>query len=136
MIKQKQIRDRVRLFNKRVLNRLMLKIAGASHSPISVIRHVGRRSGKPYETPVIVEPLADSFVFALTYGAEVDWYRNVLAAGCATLVWHGKKYALQNPEPIEVKDALSAFPPFARPLLRNLGAGNFFRMKYRETWSA
>ncbi len=128
-----KMRDRVRFFNKRVLNRLMLKIAGVSHSPISVVHHVGRRSGKLYETPVIVEPLGDAFVFALTYGPEVDWYRNVLAAGQATLLWNGKKYALEKPETIDVKTALPAFPPFARPILRTVGTRNFFRMKYRET---
>ncbi len=132
MIERPQIRDRVRFFNKRVLNRVMLKIAGAAHSPISIVYHVGRRSGKPYETPVIVEPLADSFVFALTYGPEVDWYRNVLAAGHAELLWHGKKFALANPELIDIKTALPVFPSFARPLLQTLGTRHFFRMKYRE----
>jgi hypothetical protein len=41
-------------FNKRILNRATLKISGASHSPISTVCHVGRHSGKLYQTPIIV----------------------------------------------------------------------------------
>lgn len=46
-----------------------------------LVRHVGRRSGKPYETVIMVWPLRASFVIALTYGPKVDWYQNLLAAG-------------------------------------------------------
>ncbi len=123
-----RILNRVRFFNKHVLNRVMIKFAGSAHSPISVIRHVGRRSGKPYQTPVIVEPLVDGFVFALTYGPEVDWYRNVLAAGGAILVWHGKEWVLARPESIDLTTALPAFPLPLRPILRISGTRHFFRM--------
>ena len=52
-------------FNKHFLNRVTLKIAGADHSPISIVRHVGRRSGKPYQTPIIVGRAGAGFVFAV-----------------------------------------------------------------------
>ena len=65
--------NQIRFFNKRFLNRLFLKFAGVSRTPFAVIRHVGRRSGKPYETPIIVMPVSGGFVVALTYGPEVDW---------------------------------------------------------------
>jgi hypothetical protein len=119
----------LRNFNKYVLNRATLKISGASHSPISTVGHMGRHSGKLYQTPIIVGRDGAGFVFALTYGVEVDWYRNVMAAGRCTLIWHGKKYSLENPEPIAVEAAL---PPFALPLrliLRIMGIQNFFRME-------
>src|SRR5215213_5136576 len=102
--------SRIRAFNKHIFNRLIRTFAGRSRTPFAVIRHVGRRSGTAYETPIIVEPLGDAFVFALTYGPEVDWYRNVLAAGHSTLLWHGRAYALEKPEPIAVETGLSAFP--------------------------
>jgi hypothetical protein len=34
----------------------------------------------------MVEPTTDGVVIALTYGPEVDWYRNVLAAGHCELL--------------------------------------------------
>jgi deazaflavin-dependent oxidoreductase (nitroreductase family) len=129
---QLHILDVIRAFNKHVLNRLTLKFAGSAHSPISVIHHVGRRSGRPYQTPVIVEPLADGFIFALTYGPEVDWYHNILAAGQGVVRWHGKEYAIENPEMIDVKKALPVFPLPLRLILRIMGTCHFFRMKYQS----
>lgn len=121
--------NRMRYFNKHILNRATLKIAGAPHSLISAVHHVGRRSGKLYQTPVIVGPVDDGFVFALTYGAAVDWYRNVLAAGGCTLLWHGGKYTLENPETIAIETALPAFPLSLRLVLRIMRTRHFFRMK-------
>jgi deazaflavin-dependent oxidoreductase (nitroreductase family) len=124
--------NRIRFFNKRVTNRVTMKIAGLRYSPISIIRHVGRRSGKTYQTPVIVEPAADGFVFALTYGPDVDWYRNILAAGRATMRWHAKEYALEKSEPIECQAALRAFPQPFRFILRLVGPRHYFRMKQQN----
>ncbi len=50
------------------------------------------------------------FVLALAYGSDVDWCRNVLAAGKCTLKWKGREYALARPEIIPAKAALQAYP--------------------------
>src|SRR5947208_17072316 len=98
MMSHNHLRD----FNKNIFNRLIHTFAGASYSPFALIRHVGRRSGTPYETPIIVEPIGDdSVVIALTYGPAVDWYRNDLAAGRARLAWQGRHSALDTRAPIE-----------------------------------
>jgi deazaflavin-dependent oxidoreductase (nitroreductase family) len=123
------LRDLIRSFNKHVFNRLILKVAGKTRSPFAVVRHVGRRSGQPYETPVIVEPLEDGFVFALTYGPEVDWYRNVLATGHCKLRWHGKSYAIEAPEPVDRERALAVFPLPLRLVLRTMGTRHFVGMR-------
>jgi hypothetical protein len=62
------------------LNPLARQLARSSLGPFSIIRHVGRRSGKRYETPIIVAPRADGFVIELTYGPEVDWHKNIVLA--------------------------------------------------------
>ena len=120
----------IRAFNKRYFNRLVHRFAGVSRTPFALIRHVGRRSGKPYETPIIVMPLENGFVIALTYGPEVDWYRNVQAAGQATLLWHNREYVLKQPEPITVQAGLAAFPTPFRQILGLLGTRDFVRMGY------
>ena len=120
----------IRAFNKRYFNRLVHRFAGVSRTPFALIRHVGRQSGKPYETPIIVMPLENGFVIALTYGSEVDWYRNVQAAGGATLLWHHNEYALKQPEPIDITTGLSAFPTPFRQILGVLGTQHFVRMSY------
>ena len=122
--------NRIRAFNKYYFNRLVHRFAGVSRTPFALIRHIGRRSGKPYETPIIVMPLDNGFVIALTYGPGVDWYRNVQAAGKATLLWHNKEYALKQPEPMDVKAGLAAFPPPFRQILGLLGTQHFVRMRY------
>lgn len=125
-----RIQNRIRFFNKRILNRLVRRFAGSSNTPFVMIRHVGRRSGKPYETPIIAMPTAGGFVVALTYGVEVDWYRNVLAAGRCVLVWHGKDYAIDRIEPLDKPTAIRAFPSPFRQILGRLGTHDFVRMSY------
>ncbi len=125
--------NRIRYFNKQVLNKAMIKIAGRSYSPIAIVHHTGRRSGKSFETPVIAEPVADGFLFALTYGSQVDWYRNVQAAGRCTLRWHGKNYLLEKPEPLESEAALPAYPLPFRLILKIMAIRHFFRMDVAES---
>jgi deazaflavin-dependent oxidoreductase (nitroreductase family) len=122
--------NRLRTFNKHVANRITRHFARWSRGPFAVIRHVGRRSGTPYETTIMVKPAAGAFVIALTYGESVDWYRNVRAAGHATLLWHGREYALGKPEPLAVQRAWPLYSPLQRLILRMIGTQQFVRVTY------
>jgi deazaflavin-dependent oxidoreductase (nitroreductase family) len=121
--------DRIRTFNKYVTNRLLRGFVNLSIGPFAIIRHVGRRSGKPYETVLWVWRLGKNFVIALTYGPDVDWYRNMLAAGGGTVVWHKRVYVVGKPEPIDAKTAMLAFPAFFRPIFRRAGMKDFVWMR-------
>ena len=121
--------NRIRIFNKYVTNRLLRGFANLSLGPFAIIRHVGRRSGKPHETVIWVWPLGEGFVIALTYGESVDWYRNMLAARGGTVVWHKRVYVVEKPEPIDAKTALPAFPAAFRPIFRRAGMQDFVWMK-------
>ncbi len=122
-------RDRIRTFNKYVTNRVLRGFAHSSRGPFAVIRHVGRRSGKPYETTIMVWPKGDEFVIALTYGPEVDWLRNLTASGKGTLLWHGRNFAIGRPEPVDSAAALPAFPLPIRFILGRLGTHQFVHVK-------
>ena len=113
---------------KRYFNPLTRRIARGTFGPFALVRHVGRRSGKQYETPIIVQPVEDGFVFELTYGPEVDWYKNVVAAGSFVLCWHGKTYVIDKIESLDVEIGLSIFPLPARLLLRALRRQHFLKM--------
>jgi deazaflavin-dependent oxidoreductase (nitroreductase family) len=63
-----------------------------------VVRHVGRATGREYDTPVGAVATADGFVIALPYGSNTDWLRNVLASGSATIVHDGTEHAVHTPE--------------------------------------
>ena len=122
--------DRVRVFNKHVTNRLLRRFANGSRGPFAILGHVGRRSGKPYETVIWVWPTREGFVIALTYGTRVDWYRNLLATGGGTIFWHRRLYAVGKPEPIDADTALPAFPVLFRLIFRTFGRQEkFVRMK-------
>jgi hypothetical protein len=120
-----------RSLRKHLINPAMMRLAGAPWSPISPIRHVGRRSGKRYANPIIAEPTNDGFIFALTYGPNVDWYRNCLATGHCSLLWHGKAYDLDEVRDIDPAGALRAFPLPERLMLRVLGTDHFVHMTRR-----
>jgi deazaflavin-dependent oxidoreductase (nitroreductase family) len=117
--------NRIRYFNKYLLNRLTIRSAGSAHSHFAIIRHVGRRSGKVYETPIIVMPKGEDFVLALTYGPKVDWYRNLLASEQGTVLWHGKKYTISKPEKLDRSTALAVFSPLQQRILRFANVQDF-----------
>jgi len=120
--------DRVRQFNKRTFNPWILRSAGTARSPFAVVGHIGRRSGTGYVTPVIVRRVKDGFAFALTYGPEVDWYRNILAVGSCTLRWRGNTYKLEHPETMSAEGGQQAFPVPVRWALKLNRIRHFFRM--------
>lgn len=111
----------------RTLNRLTLRLALAGRGPFTVVRHRGRRTGVVRETPIVVAPLGDDFVIELTYGAGVQWYRNVVAAGGCELVRGSATVRIERIEPIAAADGLAAFPPGQRRLLRLLRRHEFRR---------
>jgi deazaflavin-dependent oxidoreductase (nitroreductase family) len=84
----------------------------------AVLKHVGRRSGRAYETPLGACSFGDGFILPLAYGTEVDWCRNVMAAGTCTLRWKGQEYVLERPEIITGPEAMSVWPFWQRFSLR------------------
>jgi hypothetical protein len=91
-------------------NAVMRHLAGATPlSPFAVLTHVGRRSGREHQTPLGAFRWGDGFVLGLAYGREVDWCRNVLAAGKCTLKYKGQEYALERPEIIPISQCWDAF---------------------------
>ena len=128
----KPFRERVRQFSK-LTRPASLKIAGSTRSRYGVINHVGRRSGRLYSTPVESVPTADGFVIPLPYGKDVDWLRNVQAAGQCTITWNGNEYKVHEPELIDAPMAFAMVPPQVQRAWRVLGMGmgnlQFLRMK-------
>jgi deazaflavin-dependent oxidoreductase (nitroreductase family) len=120
--------NRIRKFNKHFTNPLLGRFAHSTIGPVAIIRHVGRRSGKPYQTPVFAFPTADGFLVALTYGREVDWYRNVMAAGRCTLIWHRQEYVMKRIVPLELAEARPLLPQPFRATFRLVESMPFARM--------
>jgi deazaflavin-dependent oxidoreductase (nitroreductase family) len=86
----------LRPFTKRVINPVTRLFAGWLPG-FAILTHVGRKSGRTYRTPINVFRRGDHYLFALTYGADVDWVKNVLAAGGCELQTRGRTVRLADP---------------------------------------
>jgi len=127
------IRKSLLIALKYTLNPLTRRLARSPFGPFTIVRHVGRRSGKTYETPIIVSPVRDGFVAELTYGPDVDWHKNVLAAGGCTLIRHGREFVIDKIEPLDAPAGLAAFPLPQRLVLRLLGRTHFELFRRRSS---
>ena len=90
---------------------LAMRSAGKDASNTSVVRHIGRRTGRTYETPVVAVEHEDGFLIALPYGERSDWMKNVLASGYATIVSNGHTYEVDRPQIIAMTEATGYFRP-------------------------
>jgi deazaflavin-dependent oxidoreductase (nitroreductase family) len=63
-----------------------------------ILTHTGRTSGRRYRVPVFVLRRGDDYVFALTYGSESHWVKNILAAGGSEMRVRGRDLRLVEPE--------------------------------------
>jgi deazaflavin-dependent oxidoreductase (nitroreductase family) len=110
---------------KNTLNRVTVRAARGGGGPFSLIRHVGRRSGRTYETPVVLAKVPEGFVAELTYGEDVNWLRNIVAAGGCVVVFGGEEYRVDAIEPCDAAAGRAAFPRFRRALLTATRRKNF-----------
>jgi deazaflavin-dependent oxidoreductase (nitroreductase family) len=113
-------------FNKRVTNRLTTPFAG--HLPgFAVVMHRGRTSGRMYRTPVNAFRRSDDYVFVMTYGADVDWVRNVEAAEECDIETRGRLVHLVQPRRFS-DPARDAVPGPVRMILRLIDVDEFMAM--------
>ena len=109
---------------RHTLNPVVLRAARSGRA-FSLVRHIGRRTGRTYETPLIVAAVDGGFVAELTYGTDVAWYRNVVAAGHGVLVFKGVEYAIAGIEPYPAEPGRRAFGFPAELILRLLRRQEF-----------
>jgi deazaflavin-dependent oxidoreductase (nitroreductase family) len=118
-------------FNSRVTNRVT-RPAARRLPGFGVVVHLGRTSGRRYETPVNVFRVPGGYVIALTYGAEAQWVKNVMAAGGCDLIVRGHSTRLVAPEIIR-DDEQHLVPAAVRPLLRYMRVTEFLRLEASPT---
>jgi deazaflavin-dependent oxidoreductase (nitroreductase family) len=105
-----------------------MRSAGSEKSNTSIVRHVGRRSGRTYQTPVVVVEHEDNFLIALPYGKRTDWMKNVLANGQAVVVTHGQTHEVDQPQVIPMADATMYFGPKEQKLHRRFDVETCLRV--------
>ena len=87
----------LRPFTTHVFNPMSRRVAGRLPG-FGILIYRGRKTGTPYRTPINVFRHGDSYVLALTYGSDVQWVKNVLAAGGCDLLTRGRTVHLVEPE--------------------------------------
>jgi deazaflavin-dependent oxidoreductase (nitroreductase family) len=93
-----------------------------------ILGYRGRKSGKPYRTPMIASGHGEEWVFALTYGSDVQWVKNVVASGEATLEVGRRTIRLVQPE-LLVDPTRRLAPWGIRQVLGLLRVSEFVRMR-------
>jgi hypothetical protein len=73
--------------------------------------------------------VADGFIISLAFGAQVDWHRNLVAAGGGTFRWRGRDYEVAGPETIGADEGRAAFDPVQRLFLRLAGVDGYIRVR-------
>ena len=115
-------------FNRVVTNPIQRLWAGRLPGMV-IVEHVGRRTGRLYRTPVNARRESDGFSIALTYGAETDWVRNVMAAGGGHVVYRRKRIEFTDPTIAAASDVLAAWPAPARFVLRLLRVDSAMQLR-------
>jgi len=110
---------------------LALRLAGKEGSSTSVVRHVGRRSGRTYETPVIAARYRASFLIALPYGERADWLKTVLHRGSAAIVTNGHTYEVERSRVIPMADATTYFRPREQRMHRQFHVNSALQVHQR-----
>src|SRR5260370_33858541 len=103
---------RVVRFAARLINPLVLAIAGRRWMPIlGVLHHQGRQSGRMYATPPGMRPHGDTFLMPRTFGKNSAWYLNVQAAGWCLVTYTGRDYTPSATQGVHHAPAPPPFPP-------------------------
>jgi len=93
----------------------------------AIISYVGRKSGRTYRTPMNVFRRDGDYLFALTYGPDVQWVKNVIVAGGCELEQRGRTVRLRDPRRFSDPKA-SLMPLPVRFFLRLIQVTEFLRL--------
>jgi deazaflavin-dependent oxidoreductase (nitroreductase family) len=102
-------------FNRYVTNPVQRLWAGFIPA-MGILEHVGRRSGRPYRTPLTVFSTHEGVAIMLTYGPDRDWLKNITAAGGGRLKRHGRTFPVSDPRVVPKAQAAQHVSWLWRPI--------------------
>lgn len=101
---------------RRTVNPVMLRLAG--FGSMVDLEHVGRRSGTVRHTPLMAFRQGGTVTVALTYGRQVEWLRNIRAAGRSRMRMGDAILTLGPPRLLGPAEGLTRISQPQRTLLR------------------
>jgi deazaflavin-dependent oxidoreductase (nitroreductase family) len=122
----------VKRYNKYVENPLYLRFSGRlGHT--ATVHHVGRRSGTTYATPVRAHQTPQDVIVPLPYGPNVDWLRNLRAAGHGVVDIGGRSLEVDEPAVVDIDDVVGLLPDSLVRVVHVNGAREAARMRISGT---
>jgi len=119
--------SRLRPFTVHVFNPFARRFAGWLPG-FGLLTYRGRTSGRVYHTPLNVFRRGATFIFALTYGSDSQWVKNVQASGRCELRTRGRDYVLVEPQRFR-DPSRRLMPAPVRAILRLDHVDEFLRMR-------
>lgn len=119
-------------FNRHVTNRVAYPLS-TRMKPFALVRHEGRSSGKAFETPVWAWRHGEVVTVALTYGADVDWLKNLQKTGGGGLVMTGDELSVGEPRLIDTEVGMARMPRVVETALRLLDVTEFVEFPVNPT---
>lgn len=116
--------------NRRISNPVLGVMARVAPG-FGIVLHTGRKSGRAYRSPVMVFRRGGGYRIALTYGRDVDWLKNIRAAGKFEFQTRGRIVTLTDP--VLGHDASASWaPPVVRQVLVALSAGDYVQARLAD----
>jgi deazaflavin-dependent oxidoreductase (nitroreductase family) len=112
--------------NRTVTNRVLRWLVGIG--PLAELEHTGRRSGRSFRTVIMAFRQQDTITIALTYGPDVDWLKNLRAAGGGRLRLGRELLELGAPRPLTTAEGMSRMPFGPRHILPIAGCDEFVEL--------
>jgi deazaflavin-dependent oxidoreductase (nitroreductase family) len=121
----------MRTFATRVVNPIVrrLGLAGGRRSAWGLITISGRRTGTVRTLPVLPHVAGNVVLIPMSYGEEVQWVRNVLATGQASLRYRGRILDLANPRLVDLEEVAPILPERAADQYARLRIRRFLRLE-------
>ncbi len=112
-------------FNRRVVNPLVRPVANRLPG-VAVVCHIGRSSGRSFETPVRVFNEGGTFFVMIPASRLPDWVRNLQAGGGGLLRFRGRSVAVGVPRLTDGAEALAAASGFQGMWRRRIATSTRF----------
>ena len=127
---------KARAFIRRVVNPfvLLLGLPGGRRSLWGVMSVRGRKTGVERRNPVVPHIVGDVVLIPLSYGPDVEWVKNVVAAGGGTLRFKRRDWRLADPRLVPFGVAATRLSERLARSYERMRVDAFLEMRVEADW--
>jgi hypothetical protein len=94
----------------------------------------GRSSGVVRRNPVVPHILGDIVLIPMSFGPDVDWVKNVVAAGGGTLRYKRRDWRLADPRLVSFGSAAARLPERLAASYARMRVDAFLELRIEAGW--